>query len=146
MASDAGWDGHLLDSSVFRAHADVAGARRTSGEPALGRSRGRFSTKLHDQATPTRWKPNAVSADKAYSAAWLLEPLRRKRIVPLIPNRADQPGNPDFGRTAYRWRNLVERLVGKPKPFRRVAPRYDKLETHYLASGMVWLRSFDDRI
>ena len=35
------------------------------------------------------------------------------------------------------------------KQFRRVAPRYDKLDLHYLnfvqiASIMVWLRSFGD--
>jgi transposase len=67
--------------------------------------------------------------------------------VPIIPSRSDQPGNPDFDREAYRERNLVERLVGKLKKFRRVATRYDKLDPHYLAfvqlaSAMVWLRSF----
>ncbi len=88
-------------------------------------------------------------ADKAYSAAWLLDALRLKRIVPIIPNRMDQPHNPDFDRTTYRQRNRIERLVGKLKQFRRVATRYDKLATHYLAfvqiaSLMVWLRSFGD--
>ena len=43
-------------------------------------------------------------------------------------------------------RNLVERLVGKLKRFRRVATRYDKLAPHYLAfvrlaAVVVWLRS-----
>ncbi len=89
-------------------------------------------------------------ADKACSAAWLLKALCRKRIVPIIPSRADQPGNPDFDHTAYRRRNLVERLVGKLKQFRRVATRYGKLDAHFLAfvriaSVMVWLRSFGDR-
>lgn len=96
-----------------------------------------------------RWKPGAVIADKAYSAAWLLDAFRRKHIVPVIPNRADQPENPDFDRHVYRQRNAVERLVGKLKQFRRVATRYDKLDPHYLAfvqiaSVMVWLRSFGD--
>ena len=96
-----------------------------------------------------RWKPAAVIADKAYSAAWLLEAFRCKRIVPVIPSRVDQPENPDFDREVYRQRNLVERLVGKLKQFRRVATRYDKLAAHYLAfvqlaSITVWLSSFGD--
>jgi transposase len=96
-----------------------------------------------------RWKPAAVIADKAYSAAWLLAAFRRKRIVPIIPSRADQPENPNFDREAYRRRNAIERLVGKLKQFRRVATRYDKLDVRYLAfvqlaSVMVWLRSFGD--
>jgi len=185
MATDAGWDAHLLDSSVIRAHAHAAGAPRRRGEQALGRSRGGFSTKLHlrcdgrgrpvalhltggerhdllgvaplfDQGIlrtgrrgRPRWKPVAVIADKAYSAAWLLEAFRRERIVPVIPSRTDQPENPDFDRECYRQRNLIERLVGKLKQFRRVATRYDKLDAHYLAfvqvaAAMVWLRTFGD--
>ncbi|WP_207486060.1 IS5 family transposase [Arenibaculum pallidiluteum] len=185
MATDAGCDVHMLDSSVIRDHAHAAGARKAAGEQTLGRSRGGFSTKLHLRADAygrpvalhltggerhdllgaeplfkqealrtgrqgrPRWKPRSVIADKAYWAAWLLEALRRKWIVPIIPSRADQPENPDFDRDAYRRRNLVERLVEKLKQFRRVATRYDKLDAHYLvfvqiASLMVWLRSFGD--
>jgi transposase len=185
IALEAGWDAHMLDSSVIRAHAHAAGARKASGRQALGRSRGGFSTKLHLRADAKgrpvalhltggerhdllgvgplfeqgalrtgrrgrpRGQPAAVIADKAYSAAWLLDTLRRKRIVPIIPSRAGQPENPDFDREAYRRRNAVERLVGKLKQFRRVATRYDKLDAHYLAfvqiaSIMVWLRSFGD--
>jgi transposase len=187
MAADAGWEAHLLDSTVVRAHAHAAGARRAAGRQALGRSRGGFSTKLHLRADGRgrpvafhltggerhdllgvgplfergvlrtgrpgpgrpRWRPDAVIADKAYSAAWLLEILRRKRIAPVIPSRSDQPENPDFDRQAYRRRNLVERLVGKLKRFRRVATRYDKLAAHYLAfvqlaAAMVWLRTFGE--
>jgi transposase len=181
MAPEAGWEAHLLDSTIIRAHAHAAGARRSAGGQALGRSRGGLSTKLHlrcdargrpvafhltggerhdllgveplfeqgvlrtgRQGRP-RWKPAAVIADRAYSAAWLLEILRRKRIVPVNPSRSDQPDNPDFDREVYRKRNLAERLVGQLKQFRRVATRYDKLDPHYLAfvqlaSVMVWLR------
>ena len=61
----------------------------------------------------------------------------------------DQPENPDLDREAYRGCNLVERLVGKLKQFRRVATRYDKLDPRHLAfvqiaSLMVWLRTFGD--
>ena len=93
-----------------------------------------------------RWKPAAVIADKAYSAGWLLDAFRQKSIVPVIPNRADQPENPDFDREAYRGRNLIERLVGKLKQFRRVATRYEKLRETFLgfihlALGFIRLRA-----
>ena len=185
MAPDAGWEAHMLDSSVIRAHVHAAGARRAAGEQALGRSCGGFSTKLHlrcdGRARPValhltagqrhdllgvgppfergvlhtgrrgqpRWKPEAVIADKAYSAVWLLDALRRKRIRPVVPSRSDQPENPFFDPETCRSRNLVERLAAKPKQFRRVASRYDKLDPHCLASVqiasiIVWLRSFGD--
>ena len=188
MAPEAGWEAHLLDSTVVRAHVHAAGARRKAGEQALGRSRGGFSTKLHlrcdGHGRPValhltggerhdllgvgplfegearlrtgrrgrpRWKPAAVIADKAYSAAWLLDAFRRKRVLPIIPSRADQPENSDFDRERLsRSATPVERLVGKLKQFRRVATRYDKLDAHFLAfvqlaSIIVWLRSFGDK-
>ena len=68
--------------------------------------------------------------------------------MPAILSRSNQPANPEL-RPTYRERNLVERLVGKLKQFRRVATRYHKLAAHYLAfvqlaSAMVWLRDFSD--
>src|SRR3954447_5392051 len=44
MAPEAGWEAHMLDSSVIRAHAHAAGAPKAGGGQALGRSRGGFST------------------------------------------------------------------------------------------------------
>ena len=175
----------MLDTTVVRAHPHAAGARRSAGGQALGRSRGGFSTKLHlrcdglgrpvafhltggqrhdligvgplfergalrtGRRGRPRWKPDAVIADKAYSAAWLLDALRRKGITPVIPSRSDQPDNPDFDKEAYRDRNAIERLVAKLKQFRRVATRYEKLDPHYLAfvqiaSVALWLRTFGD--
>jgi transposase len=72
-----------------------------------------------------------VIADKAYSAAWLLDAFRRKRIVPTIPNRADQPENPDFDRAAYRRRNAVENLFGRVKDWTRIVLRKDKTSRSY---------------
>ena len=67
----------------------------------------------------------------------------------MIPSRSDQSGNPDFDREARRGRNLLERLVARPKRFRRVATCHDKLDPPYLAfvqiaSVVVWLRTFGD--
>jgi transposase len=61
-----------------------------------------------------------VIADKAYVAVRLLDVPHRKGITPVVPSRSDQPENPDFARRACRGRNLVERLVGKLKQFRRI--------------------------
>ena len=99
-----------------------------------------------------RWKPEAVTADRAYSATRLLDAPRRERIAPVIPSRSDRPGNPDFDRETYRERNLVERLVGELKRFRRVATRYARAATRIearrplpchrqLAAAMVRLRA-----
>jgi putative transposase len=38
---------------------------------------------------------------------------------------------------AYRQRNLIERMFGRLKDFRRLATRYDKLARNFLASAVI---------
>ena len=61
--------------------------------------------------------------------------LRRRRITPVIPHKADELARmrepPPFDRRAYRKRNAVEPCVGMLKEFRRVATRYEKLAVNY---------------
>ncbi len=66
-------------------------------------------------------RPSAL--DKACSVAWLLDTLRRKHIVPIIPDRIGQLRYPGSDRQPHRQRNLIERLVGKLKQFGRAASR-----------------------
>jgi transposase len=79
-----------------------------------------------------RRRPDAVAGDKAYSAARIRAWCGRRGITPVIPTRSDQPTRP-LDRVAYRRRNVVERCIGWLKGCRRVATRYEKLATHFLA-------------
>ena len=58
--------------------------------------------------------------------------LSRRGIEAVIPTRRDQPREA-MNRKKYRGRNVVERCIGWLKESRRVATRYEKLATHYLA-------------
>jgi transposase len=80
-----------------------------------------------------RRRPARVAGDKGYSYAFVRRMLRRRRVVPVIPTRADQPPDPAFDRQAYRRRNVVERLVGWLKERRRLCTRFEKLAENYLA-------------
>jgi transposase len=89
---------------------------------------------LLEEATAWPQQPAKVAGDKAYSAGWLRDWLRERGIKPVIAHQQaerDQPRR--FDRSSYRRRNVVERCVNSLKWFRRVATRYEKLATHYLA-------------
>jgi len=81
MAPDAGWDVHLLDSTIIRAHAHAAGARRSVGEQALGRSRGGVSTKLHLRAD-AHARPVALHLTGCQTAC-KPDPLSASNVDPL---------------------------------------------------------------
>jgi transposase len=99
-----------------------------------------------------RQRPARLLADKGYSHLSTRRLLRRRGILPSIPERSDQrerrahkPGRkPAFDPEAYRRRNVVERCFGRLKQFRALATRYDKRALNYracivLARLLLWL-------
>jgi transposase len=81
-----------------------------------------------------RRRPRAVGADKGYTGRRIRGWLRRKGIRAIIARRANESRRGTrFDRAAYRTRNVVERCFNRLKQSRRVATRYEKLATHYLA-------------
>jgi transposase len=88
--------------------------------------------------------PDAVAGDKGYSSPTVRYYLAGRRIAAIIPTRSDQEPLPNFDRTAYRQRNVVERLINRLKQFRRVATRYEKRAANYgamltIACILLWL-------
>jgi transposase len=81
--------------------------------------------------------PEHEAGDKGYSYRNVRSWLRRRRIKPVIPTRADQPRREDFDKERYRRRNIVERAIGWFKWCRALATRYDKLAVNYVALWLV---------
>ncbi len=79
-----------------------------------------------------RRRPDAVAGDRGYSYPRIRSWLCRRSIEAVIPSRSNQP-KVRFNKRKYRRRNVVERCIGWLKCCRRIATRYEKLATHYLA-------------
>ena len=73
-------------------------------------------------------------ADKAYDADRLRTWLQDKGIEAVIPGRAARAVVYPLNRTAYRRRNVIERMFGWLKNWKRIATRYDRLAVNYLAA------------
>lgn len=72
-------------------------------------------------------------ADRAYDADWLRASMSECGGWPNIPPKSNRKGPIVFSRWLYKKRNLVERFFNKLKCFRRIATRYDKLGSTFLA-------------
>jgi len=159
-----------IDSTVIRAHACAAGAAQSCAEDeALGRSRGGFGCKIHaavdglglplkfiltggqaadiTQAIPLidGISTQACLADKGYDSDALLAWLDERGIVAVIPPKANRNVQRDCDWWLYKERHVVECMFGKLKYFRRIATRYDKKATHFMAflafaAALLWLR------
>jgi len=76
-------------------------------------------------------------ADKAYDTNALRALLADRGIEPVIPSIRRRKPLIAYDARLYRERNLIERMFGRLKDFRRVATRYDKLARNFLATALL---------
>lgn len=74
-----------------------------------------------------------VLGDKAYDADWLRQAMDERGAFANIPPKSNRKEPVCFSAWLYKARNVVERFFNKIKFFRRIATRYDKLGSSYLA-------------
>jgi len=149
----------------FNAHqGSPFGGRRKRGafSHAIGRSRGGRTTKIHalsdDQGRPLAFQltagnthdldgarallaivpcPARLLADRAYDArslrTWLAERGSEAVILPQPTRKHPHT----YDASAYKSRNLIERMFCRLKDFRRIATRYDKLARNFLAGVLI---------
>lgn len=86
---------------------------------------------------PVAW-PVCLAGDKGYRAAWIDEYLLQLGITPVIPSKEneDRSARPiEFSPDQYRNRNIIERLIGWLKEYRRVFARFEKSAKNF--AGMI---------
>ena len=54
--------------------------------------------------------------------------------APNIPPKSNRRWKPCFSPVLYKGRNAIERMFGRLKDFHRIATRYDRSATNYLAA------------
>ena len=84
-------------------------------------------------------------ADTAFDADPFRRALQADGIEPVIPSNPSRAGALPYDRHLYKERHLVECFFNKLKQFRRIATRYEKTATNFLAmitlaATLLWLR------
>ena len=77
---------------------------------------------------------DALLADKAFDADWLLADLDERGAAAVIPPKSNRVVQRIFDKAMYAWRHLVENYFAKIKEFRGIATRYDKTDCSYAAN------------
>ncbi len=76
-------------------------------------------------------------ADKGYDGDDFRAEVIKRGAKPAIPNKSNRVHLHRFDKQAYKGRNVIERCFCRIKDFRRVATRYDKLASNFLASVQI---------
>jgi transposase len=86
-----------------------------------------------------RLRPMRLVADKGYTDKVFRKYLHHRNIRCAIPHRKNERHKGTFNKQIYGKRNIVERLINRPKQFRRIANRYEKRAANF--SAMITLTS-----
>ena len=71
--------------------------------------------------------------DRGYDSNHIRQQLQTQGMTPVIPPKKNRKAAIAYDEEQYTLREKVERFFNRLKQFRRVATRYDKLGTFYLA-------------
>ena len=123
----------------------------------MGRSRGGFSTKVHAccdalgnprrfilsagqqsdhrqaEALPGDDVPGAVVADKGYDSRSFAKVIADLNAEVVVPSRSNAKQPRLIDENLYKDRNKIERFFNRIKHYRRIATRYDKTASSFLA-------------
>ena len=76
---------------------------------------------------------DALVADKAFDANWLIEELNRRGAQVVISQMPRRRVPLEIDLEVYKWRHLIENFFCKLKEFKRIAMRCDKTDTSFCA-------------
>ena len=103
---------------------------------------------VHDckvaEACLTALPPTAhLVADKGYDSQKLREWLEDRGTEPVIPPRSNRKVQYAYDKAIYRERNVIERMFCRLKDWRRIATRFDRNITNFmaaiaLAAAVIW--------
>ena len=133
--------------------------QRAERAQAIGRSRGGRTTKIH-ALTDAACRPIAflltggqvadcaagalllekmpgasiLRGDRGYYSDAIRRKVETKGAMPNIPPKASRRWKTCFSPFLYRNRNAIECMFRRLKDYRRIATRYDRLATNFLAT------------
>ena len=156
----------MINSTHRGAHRTRQPAQGGAFPRQIGRTRGGLNSKLHavcdgkpvvllltagqvsdycgaDTVLDALPKADVLIADKGYDSDRLREALAKRGIKSCIPGRAKRKEPIIYDTELYKSRNLIERLFGRFKDWRRIATRYDRCaHTFFSAIRMAATVSF----
>ena len=73
-------------------------------------------------------------ADRGYDSDWFRAALESRVIEPCIPGRKGRKTPIAYDEDRYRQRNLIERMFGRLKDWRRISMRYDRCAHTFMSA------------
>jgi transposase len=76
---------------------------------------------------------NAILADKAFDANWIIEDMNERGAQIVISQRPKRKHPIQIDKEIYKWRHLIENFFCKLKEFKAIAMRCEKTDRNFAA-------------
>ncbi len=152
---DSEW--HFIDATIVKAHEHSIGVNKSKPEKQrIGKSAGGNTTKIHmlcdSHGNPIdfeltqgqvhdvrladvlikRSDAEYLVADMGYDSGRVRTKIKKKGSILVIPAKINsKKNNPDFDKTIYKLRHLVENLFAKLKNYRAISTRIDRYAQNF---------------
>jgi putative transposase len=83
---------------------------------------------------PALPQADTLIAGRGYDSDGFRAALNERNILPYIPDRKNRKVSIKYDKNIYKRRNLIERLFGRLKDWRRIATRYDRCAHTYMSA------------
>jgi len=91
------------------------------------------SKKAQDLLDPVIHPNEAILGDRAFDTDKIIEYIASKMAVAVIPPKKNRIIKREYDKELYKNRNQIECFFNRLKQFRRIATRYDKLVSSFMA-------------
>lgn len=85
------------------------------------------------------FRPRAILADRAYDTDAMIQVAKELKAELVVPSKSNRRFPRCITKSVYKRRNIVERVIGRLKDYRRVTFRFEKTDTSYF--GFVYIAS-----
>ncbi|WP_148560766.1 IS5 family transposase [Magnetospira sp. QH-2] len=149
----------MIDATHLKAHRTAASAQKGAVPRRIGRTKGGLNSKLHaacdadgkplillltegqvsdyrgaDTMLPAFPDADDLIADRGYDSDRFRQALLDLGIEPCIPGRSNRKEEILYDKALYKQRNLIERMFGRLKDWRRIATRYDRCAHTFMSA------------
>ncbi|WP_148560956.1 IS5 family transposase [Magnetospira sp. QH-2] len=149
----------MIDATHLKAHRTAASAQKGAVPRRIRRTKGGLNSKLHaacdadgkplillltegqvsdyrgaDTMLPAFPDADDLIADRGYDSDRFRQALLDLGIEPCIPGRSNREEEILYDKALYKQRNLIERMFGRLKDWRRIATRYDRCAHTFMSA------------
>jgi putative transposase len=79
------------------------------------------------------FRPRAILADRAYDTNAMIAKAAELKAELVVPSKSNRKFPRCITKSVYKRRNIIERVIGRLKDYRRLSMRFEKTDSNFFS-------------